>query len=712
MRSPVSADFLFELYTQEIPASYQARLEKRWKNEIPTLLKKYDLVWDKHEVFATCRRMAFLIHGLAKNQPEKTEIVKGPPKEICYTDKGHPTPALQGFAQKVGFNENEVLFEKSPKGEYAMAKVTLGGKPSMEVMPLIIDQLLKSFNFPRSMRWANGETVYARPIIQYYCAYLDKTGLPLNDCNFLREIPIGKTIFGHPILGNEINNVTGALYATKLKNQKVIASASERKEKIQSLLQHAAEAVKQDLIHDLELLDEVNFLVENPGVIECTFPEEFLRLPENVILSEMKEHQRYFALRKNNGEISHHFLVVSNGNIEDAEAVKNIREGNEKVLVARLSDGAFFYDEDTQRTLASRIEDLKSMVFQEGLGSMHHKTNRLARLVNTLAGMMYKQNEIKTSLLERAALLCKADLTTQLVYEFDHLQGEIGAVYAGNDSEQSEVVQAIREHYKPKHNADSLPQSDYALTLSMADKMDNLCAGFILGRQPTSSQDPYGLRRQALYILKMAIESGRNFSLTKILEFAVQQLQDDLSENAAQNKKNPETVSLEIWEFLKSRFVTVFEKEGFDKKLIRAGVYSGSDDVVEINRRLLAIKRLQNEGSGALFMDLMAAFVRMNNILNDYSGEIDSRVNESLFQEKAEKDLWKLSCKLQEYTKPKQKDFYSIFAFMAKEKNIVDSFFDSVMVMSDDESIRKNRVALLFTTIEPVKKLLDLKYLL
>ncbi|HNL11900.1 MAG TPA: glycine--tRNA ligase subunit beta, partial [Turneriella sp.] len=510
---------LFELATEEIPAAYQKNLWLDWEKRLPQLLATTGLGHGKVSVFASARRIAFSVEAIQERAEDTTETLQGPAKNVALTADGKPTPALVGFAKKAGIEPTQVTFTESPKGAYATATVVRKGKTLREALPGLLHDLCGNYRFPRSMRWADQGNVYARPIAGYFLLYGDKQW-QLDEAELkgtvLESIPF-RSVRGHFILDTAPLQVPAAsAYASTLHGHGIVADPRVRRAGIAQLLTEAASAEGLSLIANDSLLDEVNFLVERPSIVVGSFSEDYLRLPDGVILSEMNQHQRYFGLRDKQGKLSNRFLIVANADTKNPAAVQNIRSGNERVLRARLSDGAFFYDEDLKRSLADRVDDLKQIVFHEGLGTYLEKVRRIGELAAIFGG---DKAELKQ--LTEAARLIKADLTTQLVYEFDHLQGEIGAVYAARNGVNPETCTAIHEHYLPRFQGDALPSTRLGTLLSLADKWDNTVAAFLLGKEPTASQDPFAIRRQSLYIIQMLVAQKIRLSLSDLLKESI-----------------------------------------------------------------------------------------------------------------------------------------------------------------------------------------------
>ncbi|AFM12825.1 glycine--tRNA ligase subunit beta [Turneriella parva] len=694
---------LFELATEEIPAAYQKNALADWQKRLPALIKATGLAHGTIHVFATARRIAFTVSAIADKGEDTTETLQGPAKSAALDAAGKPTPALVGFAKKAGIAPEAVSFIESPKGSYATATVTRPGKALRSALPGIIQELAGGVKFARSMRWSDLANIYARPIAGYFALYGQ------NEWKFepaelqntlLADIPF-RPVRGHFILDPKPVGVPSAeAYAAALASHQIIADAAERKAQIGKLLRAAAAGEKLELIENEALLDEVNFIVERPGVVVGTFAPDFLRLPDGVILSEMNQHQRYFGMRDASGRLSNRFLIVANAMTADAAAVKNIREGNERVLRARLADGAFFYDEDLKRPLGERVDDLKQIVFHEGLGTYREKVDRMAEFASLIAG-----DKVPRDLLQQASRLAKADLTTALVYEFDHLQGEIGSVYAAHAGVAPQIVTAIHEHYLPRFQGDSLPQSELGALISLADKWDNALAAFVLGKEPTASQDPFAVRRQTLYIIQILVAQKIRLSLVAFIAAALKKYPAGAGDAGA-------SLADKVLQFFKGRLATIFESEGFDKKLTRAAVFSGGDDAYDLFARASALKVIA-EKDRTSFDALLAAFKRMANISKE--ADAKAKVEPAKFATEQEKQLYAFAEGLHKRSAVAADDllrhYKEIFAEFAAGKPTVDDFFTHVMVNHEDAAIRTNRLALVTHTIAAVRNLLDLEQL-
>ncbi len=692
------ADFLFELYTEEIPASYQESLIDQWEKSIRNVLKNEGLQFESLETGGTPRRLFVFISGLQDSQPVREAELKGPPKSACFTTDGNATPALEGFAARAGIDWQKVEFREFGKAEYAYALSKTGGKKSTEILAIEIARLMEVAKTPRKMRWGSNTFEYARPVLSYTAMYGNKT-ICFPELDSFGTISCSSTIRGHLIYGPRSISLSSPLeYFTALRDLGIPVRHAERREEIRSALLAKADSLGLAAQIEESLLSEVTFLVERPSVVDASFDPAFLEMPEAVAISEMQQHQRYFPMREKSGKLSNRFLIVSNSDTQNGETEKNVRQGNQRVLRARLEDGSFFFREDRKCSLFSRVEDLRSIVYMDGYGTMYDKAERLgtlAQYLRELAKLTVDQQK-----LERASWLCKADLTTALVYEFDHLQGEIGSEYARLDKEDDSIAAAIAGHYLPRFQGDSIPADSISRLISIADKMDNIVAGFLSGKQPTSSQDPLALRRQALYTIEIIVHSEWRFSFRQALAKALSLLPGGT---------DPKWID-EIYDFMLGRMATIFEKSGISKKMIRAGIANASDDITVLYKKLMSLSGLSSRDP-AMFEELIGGFTRMVNIIADTSGE--TAVKAEAFLHPSENRLYEFSARLQSLVESSRAsaEYDEVFSELASAKSDVDAFFDNVMVMHEDLFIRQNRLALLRAVVEPVRSIIELSEL-
>lgn len=698
--------FVFELSTEEIPASYQEKAYELIGKVLTKSLKESELSFESFESFATPRRLGFIIQNAEPFTPESKEELKGPPKSFCFDEQGKATPALLGFAKKVKIDLDVISFKTESGKEYATASVTKGGIAIEQVISQSLQAFLSQIQFPKTMRWGSGKCEYPRPILGYWSAYgsasitLDFQGA-YQSLSRLKHLRVGFRS------EDRISPTSAHDYLESMERLGIILNPGLRKNKIKEQLAEVSRLTSNQPDIDESLLKEVAYLVENPVVLEGIFENEFLKIPEPVIVSEMKEHQRYFPQYKD-GQITNQFLIVANKPLDCSEQYFSyVKRGNERVLRARLSDGAFFFREDQKVSLLDRVDKLKSILYLDGFGSLYDKCARVAGLAGYLEPFFHQSMGLDEKAIKETAFLIKADLTTQMVFEFDHLQGEIGEIYAIDQGLPEPVCKAIREHYLPRRQGDSLPETNTGALFALADKLDNLFIGFCSGNKPTSSHDPMGLRRQLLYAIEIIVKFELSFNLEEALNvFWVQ-----LGEKSANVYQSPEVLFNDFWPFVQGRLKTVFEKSGFSPQMIRAGLNtSNTPDLLYLHEKLSALLSISN--SGNQFSDMMATFVRMKNLVsNDKQRDGNNKVDKSLFQKTEEQNLFGFSTELNnaaEHASGKR-DLEQVFKKLADGKTIVDAFFDNVMVNDPDPTLQMNRIALLKHVLAPVEKIIQLE---
>lgn len=703
---PNSDDFLFELYSEEIPASYQKRMIEESREVFLRSFQHEKLIFSHLETGGTPRRFYLFIKNLNRYQQKSEEIIKGPPKKVCFNENNEYTPALLGFAKKVEVNPNEIFFTKDDekKIEYASVKIQSGGKESIEIIARELTLYLTKYRFPRSMRWNNHDITYARPYYFWFALYgsssIDFTQWSSSDIWKIAKKSL--KIKGHFILNDSMLTINRAEnYFEALKNIKIIVHSEQRKDAIIEKLKEKAALHNLDVIINNDLINEVNFLVEKPEIITAQFPDRYLNLPEIVIISEMQEHQKYFPAREKNGKLSNRFFIVTNGDPELGE--KNISSGNEKVLNARLADGKFFYENDRKIPLIDRVNDLKSVLFMEGMGSLFDKKERLKKIVEIISKKIkWNQKKPERNEIERTSDLLKADLITQMVFEFEQLQGEMGRIYALEDGEDSQIAEAILEHYLPRHQDDKFPETTLGILFSLSEKIDNIFSGFATGKQPKASKDPLGLRRSALYFIEILLENKIFLNVFSLLS--------ELSHYYPTFDIN------ELWTFFQNRAVSIFESKDFKIEYIRAGLYiTENEDFYHQYLKLKALKDLQHDRH---FEDLMAAFKRMVNIIhkNKIEENIDILVEQNLLVEKEEQNLYNFYLNLKKQVDESnhyesETQYAALFQFISDSKTIIDNFFDHIMVMDEKQDIRRNRTSLLFLIVSSINQILNLNEL-
>lgn len=674
----MSQDLLFEIGTEEIPARFFAGAIAQLKDKAESALRDARLSHEGVRVFATPRRLALFARGLADRQTDLELQVKGPAKKAAFDAEGKPTRAAEGFARGQGVDVSALKVVTTEAGEYVYAFRTEVGRAAPEVLPGLLAGLLAALEFPKSMRWGDSTMRFARPI-KWILALYGEEVIPFK----VDGIPAGRHSLGHRFLGPDqpVEIDRPGEYAEKLRTAFVIVDQNERRRIILDQVNQVARENAGRVPVDEDLLEEVTFLVEWPSAFAGAFDPGYLRIPSEVLVTTMREHQRYFPVLGSDDQLLPRFIAVRNGILDHIDIV---RAGNEKVLRARLADANFFYEEDRKVPLEERLQALKNVVFQEKLGTVYNKIERIERLTGIIADSLGLSPETRRIAL-RAAHLAKADLVTNMVKEFTELQGVMGREYAKLEGEPNEVAQAIFEHYLPRGAGDQLPETIPGMAVALADKIDTIVGSFNVGLIPTGSQDPYALRRQALGVVGILAERGLRLSLSGLVRAALDGYTLSLDE-AAKAK-----TTAEVLEFFKGRLKGLMQERGIRYDAVDAVLAMGADDVADAIRRAEALAdSLARPG----FPEVMAAFRRVAN-LGTKAESID--IDPALLTEAPERELHEA---FQGFVSAARADLEAgdYRAFYSKApalKGPVDGFLDKILVMVDDMAVRRNRLALL-----------------
>jgi len=682
-----NANFLCEIGTEEIPAGYLAPAITSLQNIFKERLSELRIDFTDIEVFATPRRMAVLVSGLADTQRSEIVELKGPSSKAAYDSAGSPTKAMEGFLRGNGVELKDTSMRETDKGGYVFASKKLSSEKTEKILPDILEYCLTNLPFPKRMKWSDKKITFPRPIKYFVLMFNDKV-VPFE----IEGIKSGNSTRGHFVQYNRMIEILKiSEYGDKLKENGVILDQNERKEVIRNGLVKAAQAAGGVLNEDEELLDTVTYLVENPHIITCEFSKDFLEIPDIVLITEMKEHQKYFAILSSQGKLINKFLVTAN-NPEN----KNIIKGNVKVISARFTDARFFYREDAKLKLEQRVESLKNVMFHKELGSIYDKIERMKLIAVNIADLLKLDDKVKAKI-DRAVFLSKADLDTAMVYEFASLQGRVGRIYALNDGEDKEVAEAINDHYRPRFYGDAVPSAIVSVVLSLAEKIDNIFGSYSVGNIPKGSQDPYALRRQSNAVVELIIRNNLSLNLGEILG------------KVSGNYKNGKDLVDKIIEFVNARAKTIFTDEGFKYDEIDACMISGNTDYLELFRRAESLNSFRKDEK---FSELLLGFKRMNNILNGFrkdNKDYKLTFNESLFEVNEEKELYS-------FFKTKEKDiaaliakssYIDLFKLISDAKQCIDSFFDKVMVMDNRIEVRDNRLSILEVILGNFKNMID-----
>lgn len=665
----MAKDLLFEIGAEEIPAGFMPNILGQLKQLAETKLNDAHLPFESIATYGTPRRLALIVKGLADTSAEISERHKGPSASIAYDADGNATKAAIGFARGKGLDVADLVVEDG----YIYAETKTAGVPAKDIVTDMLPQLITGLNFPKSMHWGNLDAKFVRPV-RWLVALLDEEVIPVE----FATVKSGNVTRGHRFLGaDEITIKNVASYVDTLKENFVMVDQDARRELISKQLHDIAASKNASIVWDDDLLEEINYLVEWPTALCGGFEESYLALPDAAIITPMKDHQRYFPLVDQAGKLLPMFLTVRNGSDHSIEVVQ---AGNERVLRARLDDAKFFFNEDRKKPLIDRQDGLTKIVFQEGLGNLADKTERLLTLGRVFSEECELHEDARV-VLERATELAKTDLTTGMVTEFTELQGVMGKEYALLDGESPEVAEAIFEQYLPRFAGDVLPQTEAGKVLSIIDKIDNIVATFSRGLIPTGSQDPYALRRQTIGILNILLNSEWNISLRPIIVESMNLL------NVPADKQDELLGQVE--EFITLRLKNIFLDREVPHHVIDLLLSNNELSVADAEglvKALLANRIDEN-------VELVQAFTRMYNLVKDvtYTG-----VDESLLKEDAERALYEMATKASEASIDAwdKNDYDAVVAVPATLVPAINTFFEDVMVMDKDEAIKANRLQL------------------
>ena len=665
----MAKDLLFEIGAEEIPAGFMPNILGQLKQLAETKLNDAHLPFESIATYGTPRRLALIVKGLADASAEISERHKGPSASIAYDADGNPTKAAIGFARGKGLDVTDLVVENG----YIYAETKTAGVPAKDIVTDMLPQLITGLNFPKSMHWGKLDAKFVRPV-RWLVALLDEDVIPVE----FATVKSGNVTRGHRFLGaDEITIKNASSYVDTLKENFVMVDQDARRELISKQLHDIAASKNASIVWDDDLLEEINYLVEWPTALCGGFEESYLALPDAAIITPMKDHQRYFPLVDQDGKLLPMFLTVRNGSDHSIEVVQ---AGNERVLRARLDDAKFFFNEDRKKPLIDRQDGLTKIVFQEGLGNLADKTERLLTLGRVFSEECELHEDARV-VLERATELAKTDLTTGMVTEFTELQGVMGKEYALLDGESPEVAEAIFEQYLPRFAGDVLPQTEAGKVLSIIDKIDNIVATFSRGLIPTGSQDPYALRRQTIGILNILLNSEWNISLRPIIVESMNLL------NVSADKKDELLGQVE--EFITLRLKNIFLDREVPHHVIDLLLSNNELSVADAEglvKALLANRIDEN-------VELVQAFTRMYNLVKDVTY---TSVDESLLKEDAERALYEAATKASEASIDAwdKNDYDAVVAVPATLVPAINKFFEDVMVMDKDEAIKANRLQL------------------
>jgi len=684
-----TSSFLLEIGTEDLPARFLPPAIKQLEDNTKTILKEHHIRFSGVVTYGTPRRLTVIVEGVPLMQEDRSQEVFGPPKQAAFDKKGNPTKAAIGFAQSKGVSVEKLIIKTRDKGEYVVAVIEERGISVKDLLPDVLKKIIFSLHLPKSMRWGDSTIRFIRPI-RWLMALFESDSISfeidgIKSSNFTR---------GHRFLSPASFKVTKIQsYKKLLVNNCVVVDQKDRRAIINEKMKDLLAPFHEKPIPDEDLIETVVHLVEYPVPVAGSFPEEYLTLPRELLITVMKGHQKYFAVENAEGQLTNHFVVISNTSEENAETVTI---GAERVIKARFDDARFYFEEDMRKPLFSRLDELRKVTFQEKLGSLYDKTERVASLMGFLSEKAFSSERDS---LHRAAMLAKTDLITGVVREFPELQGIMGKYYALHDGENIEVANALEEQYLPAHSGGRLPQTEAGSLLSIADKIDTITAFFSIGIRPTGSEDPYALRRHALGIIAILLQKQYSVTIKELVERSLSNLK---------NIKDFREIKEQILKFFESRIESVFLDRGYGSDLVRSVLsLSLQVQIDDVRERLDAIGKFKEH---TMYNDFLTAIKRVNNILPE---KALPECNPELITEESEKQLKdhldSVLSRLRDLLKDrKYDDAMDLFTSLTAP---INRFFDNVLVMDKNEEIKQNRLALLSNIWRAISDVADFSQL-
>lgn len=672
----MAKDLLLEIGLEEMPAHVVTPSRIQLEEKVIKFLDEHHLDYETVQSFATPRRLAVKVTAIPEKQADVEEEVKGPAKKIALDAEGNWSKAAQGFVRGQGVTTEDIVFKELNGVEYVYVTKFTKGQSAKEVLTKLND-VITSLTFPVTMHWANYDFEYIRPI-HWIVALLDDEVIPFN----VLDVTTGQTSRGHRFLGDDVTFQHANEYETKLKEQFVVVQPNERKQMLVDQANALAAEKNWQLALDEELLEEVTNLVEYPTAFVGSFDEKYLSVPDEVLVTSMKEHQRYFEVRNDQGLLMPHFIAVRNG---DNVHLENVIKGNEKVLIARLEDAEFFYNEDKKLTIEACVEKLKNVTFHEKIGSIYEKMQRVA-LIAQIIGRKVGLSEDELEDLKRASEIYKFDLVTNMVGEFPELQGIMGEKYALLQGEKPAVATAIREHYLPTSSEGELPETAIGAVLALADKLDSVFSFFSVGMIPTGSNDPYALRRQTYGVIRIIEDKGWTFPLV--------QLQTEVDEAVNQDVEKYGVLlnegQAEVVEFVKARLRQLLMTKNVRHDIIDAVV---SAEQADLSKLFASANILKSRFEDQDFKPSMEALTRVINLAKkgqELLGDTEEGIDPSLFENKAEKELYQAVNDLSEAFATRT--IAENYEALVNLRPLIDAYFNETMVMVEDEKVKQNRL--------------------
>lgn len=685
--------YLLEVGMEELPASYSKLAIEQFKNAFEKLLNENSYKDFEVNVYTTPRRITSIIDNIIENESIEKEEIKGPSKAISFDQDGNPTKALQGFLKSKGLDVKDIFFKDMGGTEYVFASIEHKSLTFTELIENNAENIIRKIVFPKSMKWGGKDLRFARPIRWIVSLYNDKV-IKFN----LEDIRVSNLTNGHRFLSKKDILIPDAHdYMKIMLENYVIVDNDDRKAKIKLESERLAKSVGGSIQNDEAIIDQVTNLVEYPTPLLGDIKDQYLELPDEVVITPMKDHLRYFPVVDSRNRLMNHFITVRNG---DDKYLDIVKKGNEKVLAARLEDAKFFFNEDRKKDIEDYVDELKTIVFQDKLGTLYDKTIRNIKLAEKICDELNVGDET-TETTKRAAYLSKADLATKLVVEFTELQGVMGKIYAKLSGETVGVQEAIYEHYLPRYAQDNLPNTTAGVVLAIADKLDTIAGLFSIGTKPSGSQDPFGIRRATLGIINIVLEKSLDLSIDSLIEETLYNYV-----NINELKFDYDEVKKNVLDYIKTRFIGILQDNNYDINIIRA-VINKNKELNLLTIKLL-LSKLNSIKDNDEFKDALAAFRRIYQISKDKEFE-RVEVNQDIMEE-SEKALY------ERYKDIKSKadslnnlDIIEAIEKLASYRDLIDKFLDSTMVLVDNTIIKNNRLSLLSMILDDFNGVLDFK---
>ncbi len=682
----MAENLIFEIGTEEMPAESMQVFRKDYLRTAEDIFNNNNLEYNDMNVYSTPRRLVLAVKELSEKQKDNKEVVRGPAVNIAFDEEGNATRAGQGFARGQGVEVDDLV----EKDGYLYAEKIEKGKKTVQVLPDILKEIVNKVPLPKAMRWGSVKMEFIRPI-KWILALFGSKKIELE----IADVKSSDFSIGHRFLSSGNIGIESADdYFNKLEKEYIIVKENRRRDIIKKQIRKLD--LKGEALIEESLMDEVIDLVEYPTAFKGKFSEEYLELPSEVLITAMQKHQRYFPVINSEGELQAEFVGVRDGG---SDYLREVISGNEMVLKGRLDDAQFFFAEDQKYGFLNRSEDIKDIVFQQDLGSVYEKVQKLKKITAVLADLLgYDQNKKEKAV--RAAEICKNDLAAEMVNEFANLQGVMGREYALLAGENEETAEAIFEHYLPRHAGDSLPETESGIILSMAEKIFNLSSHFLLANIPTGSQDPFALRRQAAGLVRIILSKNITINIEELIEKSMLVINinsEDKGERAAQLK-----------EFIKQRLENLLSELNIRYDIINAVIDVNDSNLVDLYKRAEKLMEFRSSNP-ELFVDLLRGLVRAKNISEKL--EYNIKIDAGLLQEDEEKELYRdfkvIQPKIKNYFA--KKDYKKGFYLLVDLKENIDNFLDNVMVMVDDEKLKKNRLSLLAEISELMTDVFDIE---